>query len=74
MKNVDFTVIESEIRDFFGQSGKVENIRMLRNASGRFIGTAFVVYSSTVRQVLWLFNSRLIACPGGGQCCIGIKQ
>ncbi|PNS18104.1 hypothetical protein CAC42_4063 [Sphaceloma murrayae] len=43
--NIEHAATEDDLRDFFAQAGKIESIRMIRAANGRFTGTAFVVYS-----------------------------
>ena len=44
--NIDFEASEQEIKEFFQECGKVEKVRLLTGTRGRFIGTAFVVFSS----------------------------
>lgn len=43
--NADFTATETDIRNLFQQYGKVENVRMIKNVGGRFVGTAFVIFT-----------------------------
>ena len=49
--NVEHGATEQEIKEFFEQKGHVESVRMLRNAGGKFTGTAFVIYSTAVSRV-----------------------
>ncbi|KAF2154994.1 hypothetical protein K461DRAFT_311337 [Myriangium duriaei CBS 260.36] len=64
--NVDFSATEEDIREFFEQAGKIEHVRMIKNATGRFTGTVFVIYHTAdeAQQSLSLnqksFKNRLL--------------
>ena len=47
VKNIDREVPESEVKEFFMQFGKVENIKLLKLVNDQRTGSGFVVYSST---------------------------
>lgn len=52
--NIEHGATEDDIRTFFAQSGKIESIRMMRSANGKFTGTAFAVFSTAVSPLLYL--------------------
>lgn len=56
--NVDFIATEEDVRELFEPYGKVENVRMLKNAVGRPTGTVFVVYSTSVSRHFCFDSSR----------------
>jgi RNA recognition motif-containing protein len=43
--NIDNAATESDLRNLFKQHGTVENVRMMKKVGGKFIGTAFIVFS-----------------------------
>mmetsp|Transcript_50583 Transcript_50583/g.142512 ORF Transcript_50583/g.142512 Transcript_50583/m.142512 type:complete len:207 (+) Transcript_50583:383-1003(+) len=64
---------EETLRSDFGECGKVEAVRMLKNADGSFKGTAFVVFAaeSAVESALawngeWYMGDRIIVRRAGG--------
>lgn len=48
VKNVDWNASEDDVKELFSRFGKVESVRIPRNAQGRSKGFAYVVFPTTV--------------------------
>ncbi|OTA89180.1 hypothetical protein M434DRAFT_113265 [Hypoxylon sp. CO27-5] len=46
VKNVDHSANEDDLRDVFGKYGKVANVRIVRNLSGKNLGIAYIVFET----------------------------
>ena len=44
--NVDPKVVENDIKSVFGRYGKISSVRIVRNLSGRNLGTAYVAFET----------------------------
>ncbi|KAF4550517.1 RNA recognition motif-containing protein 14 [Elsinoe fawcettii] len=44
--NIDHDATEKDIRELFSEAGEIESLRMMRSATGKFTGSAFIIYTS----------------------------